>query len=55
MKGKELGKLLLDGVAQNGRLIAHDCVYVCPERVHVLDDGDPVLLGLIPVRIKSSG
>ena len=27
MKGKELGKLLLDGmlVAKNGRLVAHDC------------------------------
>ena len=55
MKGKELGKLLLDGllVAQNGRLVAHDGVHVCPERVHVLADGDLVFLGLIPVCIKS--
>ena len=57
MKGKELGKLLLDGllVAQNGFLVAHYCVHVGPKCVHVLDDGDLVLLGLIPVRIESGG
>ena len=57
MKGKKLGKLLLDGllIAQNGHLVAHDCVHVCPERVHVLANRDLVLLGLIPVRIKSGG
>ena len=57
MKGKELGKLFLDGllVAQNGRLVAHDCVHVGPERVHVLANGDLVLLGLITVRIESGG
>ena len=55
MKGKELGKLLLDGllVAQNGHLVAHDYVHVCPKRVHVLANGDLVLLGLILVRIES--
>ena len=55
MKGEELGKLLLDGllVAQNGRLIAHDSVHAYPKRVHVLDDGDLVFLGLIPIHIKS--
>ena len=57
MKGEELGKLLLDGllVAQNGRMVAHYCVHVGPERVHVLANGDLVLLGLIPIRIKSGG
>ena len=52
-----MGKLLLDGllVTQNGRLVAHDCIHVCSERVHVLADGDQVFLGLIPVRIKSGG
>ena len=56
MKGEELGKLLLDGllVAHNGRLVAHYCVHVCPEQIHVLVDGDLVFLGLIPIRIKSS-
>ena len=57
MKGKELGKLLLNGllVTQNGRLVAHDCVHVGLEHVHVLADGDLILLGLILVRIESSG
>ena len=55
MKGKELGKLLLDGllVAENGRLVANDCAHVGPECVNVLVDGDLVLLGLILVRIES--
>ena len=55
MKGKALGKLLLDSllVAQNGCLVAHDGVHVYPKHVHVLADGDLVFLGLIPVRIKS--
>ena len=57
MKGEELGKLLLDGllVAQNGRLVVHHRVHVCPERVHVLAEGDLLLLGLILVCIKSGG
>ena len=56
-ESKELGKLLLDGllVTQNGRLVAHDCVHVCPECVHVLANGNLVLLGLIPVCIELSG
>ena len=38
MKGKELGKRLLDGllVAQNGRLVVHYCVHVYLECVYVL-------------------
>ena len=57
MKGEELGKLLLDGllVIENGRLGVHDCAHVGLECVHVLVDGDLVLLGLIPVSIESSG
>ena len=55
MKGEKLGKLLLDGLllAQNGCLVVHGGVHVCPKRVHVLADGDLVFLGLIPLRIKS--
>ena len=55
MKGEELGKLLLDGllVTHNSHLVAHYCVHVFPERVHVLDYRDLVLLGLIPVHIES--
>ena len=55
MKGEELGKLLLDGlmVAENGILVIHDCAHIDPEFVHVLADGDLVLLGLIPVGIES--
>ena len=57
MKSEELGKYFSDGllVAQNGRLVAHYCVHVCPKHVHVLDDGDLVLLSLILVRIESGG
>ena len=52
MKSEELGKLILDGllVAEDGRLVAHECAHVRPECIHVL-----VLLGLIPVHIKSGG
>ena len=55
MKGEELGKLLLDGllVAEDGHLVAHDCAHVDPECIHVLANGDLVLLGLIPLCIKS--
>ena len=49
MKGEELGKLLLDGllVDEDGRLVAHDYAHVDPECIHVLVDGDLMLLGLI--------
>ena len=55
MKGEELGKLLLDGllVAENGRLVAHDCAHVSPKCIYVLADGDLVLLGFILIRIES--
>ena len=55
MKGEELGKLLLDGLlgAQDGHLVTHYRVYVCPKRVHVLAEGDLVLLGLITICIES--
>ena len=49
MKGKELGKLLLDGllVAEDGRLVVQGYAHVGPECIHVLADSDLVLLGLI--------
>ena len=56
MKGEELSKLLLDGllVAEDGRLVVHDCAHFGSECIHILADEDPMLLGLIPIRIKSS-
>ena len=56
MKGEELGKLLLDGllVAEDGRLVVHDCARVSLECINILVDEDPVFLGLILVRIKPS-
>ena len=56
MKGEELGNLLLDGllVVEDGRMFAHDNAHFGPKCVHVLAHGDLVLLGLIPIRIKSS-
>ena len=56
MKGEELGRLLLDGllVVEDGHLVVHDIAHVGPKYIQILIDEDPVLLGLIPVRIKSS-
>ena len=56
MKGEELGKLLLEGmlVTEDGCLVVHDCAHVGPECIHIPANEDPVLLGLIPVHIKSS-
>ena len=56
MKGEELGKLLLDGllVTEDGCLVVHDYARVSPECIHILAYKDPVLLGLIPLHIKSS-
>ena len=56
MKGEELGKLILEGllIAEDGRLVMHDCAHVGSKGIYILVDEDPVLLGLIPVRIKSS-
>ena len=55
MKGEELAKPLLDGllVVENGHLVEHDHSHVGPKCVHVLANGDLVLLGLIRVRIES--
>ena len=57
MKDEELGKLLLDRllVTENGLLVAHDYAHVSPECVHVLANGDLVLLGFITIRIESGG
>ena len=56
MKGEGLGKMLLDRllVVEDGRSIAHEGAHVGLECFHVLANRDLVLLGLIPVRIKSS-
>ena len=56
MKGKELGQLILEGllIAENGRLVMYDGAHVGTEGLHILADEDLVLLGLIPVGIKSS-
>ena len=49
--------MLLDGllVAEDGLLVVHDCADVDLECIHVLADGDLMLLGLIPIPVKSSG
>ena len=47
MEGKQLSELLLDDL-----LVYEDCAHVGPECIHVLVNGDPVLLGLILERIK---
>ena len=54
MKCEELGKMILDGLrsAEDGSLIVHDYAHVGSEGIHILDDEDPVLLGLIPICIK---
>ena len=57
MEGKEMDKMLLYGmlVTEDGRLVVHDCAHVALDCIYVLADGDLVLLGLIPIRIKSGG
>ena len=56
MKGEELCQLILEGllVAEDSRLVMHESAHVDAEGFHILDDEDSVLLGLIPVGIKSS-
>ena len=56
MKGKELGQLILERllIVEDGRLVMHDSAHVDVEGLHILADEDPVLLGLIPISIKSS-
>ena len=56
MKGEELGKLILEGllIVEYGHLLVHDGAHVGSEGIHILADEDSVLLGLIPVCIKSS-
>ena len=56
MKGEELGKLILEGllIAEDGRFVVHDGAHVSSEGIHILAYEDLVLLGLIPVCIKSS-
>ena len=56
MKGEELGQLILEGllITEEGRLVVHDNAHVGSEGIHILADKDLVLLGLIPICIKSS-
>ena len=56
MESKKLCQLLLDSllIAQENRLVAQNSSHSCPEHIHVLGDGDLMLLGLIPKGIKSS-
>ena len=56
MKSEKLGKLILEGllIMEDGRLVVHDCAHVGSEGIHILADEDAVLLGLIPIHIKSS-
>ena len=56
MKGEELGQLILEGllIAEDGCLVMHEGAHVDAEGLHILADEDPVLLGLIPVCIKTS-
>ena len=56
MKGEELGQLILEGlfITEDGHLVMHDGAHVGTGGLHILADEDPVLLGLIPVGIKSS-
>ena len=57
MKSEELGKMPLNGllVAEDGHLVVHDYAHVGHKCIHVLVDGDLLLLGLILVLIKSGG
>ena len=56
VKGEELGQLILEGllIAEDGRLVMHDGEHVGTKGIHILDDEDPMLLGLILVFIKTS-
>ena len=56
MEGEELCELVLDGllIAEDGRLVGHDGAHVGTKGFHILDDEDPVLLGLIPVGLETS-
>ena len=56
MKGEELCKLILEGllIAEDSRLVMQDDAHVGVEGLHILVDEDSVLLGLIPICIKSN-
>ena len=38
----------------DGRLVGQDCAHVISGGLHILDDKDSVLLGLIPVGLATS-
>ena len=55
MKGEELCKPILEGllIAEDSCLVIQDGAHVSAEGLHILVDEDLVLLGLIPVCIKT--
>ena len=55
MKGEELCHLILEGllIAEDSRLVMQDSAHVDAKGPHILGDEDLVLLGLIPVCIKT--
>ena len=48
--------MILEGllIAEDGLLVVQESAHVGSEGIHILADEDPMLLGLIPVGIKSS-
>ena len=49
MESEKLGKLVLKGLLsmKDGGLVGQNCAHVGPEGLHILDNEDAVLLGLI--------
>ena len=56
MEGEKLGKLVLKRllITKDGCLVDQDYAHVSSESLHILADEDAVLLGLIPVGLKTS-
>ena len=56
MTGEEQGKMILKRllIVESGRLVVHDDTHVSSEGIHIIADEELVLLGLIPICIKSS-
>ena len=48
--------MILEGllIVEDNRLVMHDGAHVGMEGLHIIANENPVLLGLIPVGIKSS-
>ena len=56
MEGEKLGKLVLKHllITKYGYLVGQDYAHVSSESLHILADEDAVLLGLIPIDLKTS-